>query len=579
VAGVGSRGTQSGPGKRGRVICVEGKQVTHEDSIMLSLQVPTQSEKLSGDHQPEPPSSWEPHTEIKYEVCDLCVVRGLGAVSENEMAEKPFVHEVQLLGLKGEIVRVCTVFNDGTMISAMSSQIYKKVRHRLQGWQPSKCMLCIANRALVKSQATWTGLVRLGGIQVQGMIEVFNSGGGWSFLFGKPMLQAFKANHDYEQDTIQVRDDQTTAELKNQINSKNYMKGVSRKASAVTDWKHFHKDPVLAVNNKGKQPEIEPEWSEVPMESPEEATTTFTRQQDLFAQKQVDTLLKAIEIEDDITAEQKEAVRSLIAKYTDCFALLVREVIPAKDTMLWLNISKEAQLLMKTHQCTFTPPQWKYLHKKILEMLEVGITKWADPSKIRCVSQMMLGQKQHDGAGLMLEELQHQVNKECEAAGLELHFKVGPPEEMANMMEMKNQVQKWRICQDFWEVNKHTKVAPMPQGNIHVKQHRLSGHQYISMIDFASGFYVVEIDQQSRPYTTFYIEGLGHFWYVRMLFRLTGAPTVFTMVTTVHLHNLITDEVLELFVDDGGVVANMFTEMMSKLEWILDQVHEQKLSL
>jgi hypothetical protein len=206
------------------------------------------------------------------------MVRGPGAVSENETAEKPFVHEVQLLGPKGEIVRVRVVFNDGTMISAMSSQIYEKVRHRLQGWQPSKCVLRMANGALVKSQAMWTGSVRLGGIQVRGTIEVFNSSGGWSFLFGKPMLWAFKANHDYEQDTIQVRDDQTAAKLKNQINSEYYMKGVSGRAPAVMDWKHFHKDPVLAVNDEGKQPETEPERLEVPIEGPEETTTTFTRQ-------------------------------------------------------------------------------------------------------------------------------------------------------------------------------------------------------------------------------------------------------------------------------------------------------------
>jgi hypothetical protein len=139
--------------------------VTHEDSIMLSLQVPTWSKEPSGDCQPEPPSSQELHTEIEYEVCDLYVVGGPGAVSENKMAEKPFMHEVQLLGPKGEIVRVHAVFDDGTMISAMSSQIYKKVRHRLQGWQPSKHVLHMVNGALVKSQAMWTGSVRLGGIQ------------------------------------------------------------------------------------------------------------------------------------------------------------------------------------------------------------------------------------------------------------------------------------------------------------------------------------------------------------------------------------------------------------------------------
>ena len=167
---------------------------------------------------------------------------------------------------------------------------------------------------------------------------------------------------------------------------------------------------------------------------------------------------------------------------------------------------------------------------------------------------------------MTLEELQRRVNEECEAAGLEPHFKVGPTEEIANAAEPQSQTQKWRICQDFREVNKHTKVAPMPQGDIRAKQHRLSGHRYVSVIDFASGFYAVEIDQESRPYTAFYVEGLGHFWYVRMPFGLTGAPTAFANVTATHLHDLIADEVLEIFVDDGGVASDTFDEMMDKLQ-------------
>jgi hypothetical protein len=135
--------------------------------------------------------------------------------SKEGMMERPFVHKVQLLGPKGEIVRVHAVFNDGAMICMMCSQIYKKVKHRLQGWKPSKCVLHMANRVLVKSQAMWTGKVRLGSIQAEGTIEVFNSSRGWLFLFGKPMLQAFKANHDYEWDMIQVRDNQSVAKLRN----------------------------------------------------------------------------------------------------------------------------------------------------------------------------------------------------------------------------------------------------------------------------------------------------------------------------------------------------------------------------
>jgi hypothetical protein len=235
VTGVGYGGTRAGPGKRGRVACVEGEQATHKDSIMPDVQVPTQSEEPSGDHHPEPPLNSESHTEIEYDMCDLYAVGGSGVVSKNEPAERPFVHKVQLLGPKGEIVRVHVVFNDSAMICTMCAQIYKKVKHQLKGWQPSKCVLHMANGALVKSQAMWTGIVRLGSIQVQGTIEVFDSRGGWSFLFGKPMLRAFKANHDYELDTIQVRDSQSVTELTNQIDTEYYAKWANGEAPVVTD--------------------------------------------------------------------------------------------------------------------------------------------------------------------------------------------------------------------------------------------------------------------------------------------------------------------------------------------------------
>jgi hypothetical protein len=77
----------------------------------------------------------------------------------------------------------------------------------------------------------------------------------------------------------------------------------------------------------------------------------------------------------------------------------------------------------------------------------------------------------------------------------------------------------------------------------------------------------------------FYIEGLGHSWYARMPFGLTGTPTAFVSVMAAHLHDLITDEMLEIFMDNGGTAADMFDDMAHKLTRILGRVHDQKLSL
>jgi Reverse transcriptase (RNA-dependent DNA polymerase) len=112
----------------------------------------------------------------------------------------------------------------------------------------------------------------------------------------------------------------------------------------------------------------------------------------------------------------------------------------------------------------------------------------------------------------------------------------------------------------------------MPQGDICAKQHRLSGHRYISIIDFALGFYAIEIDSRLHPYTAFYIKGMGHFWYAQMPFGLMGAPTAFAAVMASHLHDLIVDETLEIFVDDGGTAVDTFEDMVHRLTCILGQV-------
>jgi hypothetical protein len=75
------------------------------------------------------------------------------------------------------------------------------------------------------------------------------------------------------------------------------------------------------------------------------------------------------------------------------------------------------------------------------------------------------------------------------------------------------------------------------------------------------------------------VEGRGYFWYAKMPFGLTGAPSTFAHMTATPMHDLLTNEVMELFVDDGGMAADSFEEMMTKLCSILERVRERKLSL
>ncbi|KAJ7158279.1 hypothetical protein C8R43DRAFT_1124887 [Mycena crocata] len=60
----------------------------------------------------------------------------------------------------------------------------------------------MADGRLLPSIGTWTGSVDVGGVTREGTFEVFDSGGAWAVLFGKPLLESFEAVHDYKADVL-----------------------------------------------------------------------------------------------------------------------------------------------------------------------------------------------------------------------------------------------------------------------------------------------------------------------------------------------------------------------------------------
>jgi hypothetical protein len=133
------------------------------------------------------------------------------------------------------------------------------------------------------------------------------------------------------------------------------------------------------------------------------------------------------------------------------------------------------------------------------------------------------------------------------------------------------------MCTNYMKLNEVTQVLQMPQGDIHTKQ-ALSGHHWISMFDFVAGFYAVEIAEESRPYTTFYVEGQGYFVYCRMPFGLTCVPSCFNKVTARALHGLV-GTLIQLFGDDSAMAGDIFADKLSNLWTFFTHCHEESLSL
>jgi len=131
---------------------------------------------------------------------DLCVVGGLQTKNRNN----PFTHPVELRGKAGGVVKIEGLFDDGAMVDSICEKVFALAKDTLGELAASKKLLHMADGTIVPSHGQWSGGVTLGGQTVNGSFEVFPSGGGWSLLFGKPLLRAFKAIHDYNDDTLKI---------------------------------------------------------------------------------------------------------------------------------------------------------------------------------------------------------------------------------------------------------------------------------------------------------------------------------------------------------------------------------------
>ena len=307
--------------------------------------------------------------------------------------------------------------------------------------------------------------------------------------------------------------------------------------------------------------------------------TLLTRKTDPNNPARVKAILSEITIGQDLTPDQRTQVEDLISEYAVCFALSMSEVLPVEGAAHRLDIPRDKQFRTKINQRPQSPPQKEFFNEVIDKMLTAGIIRPIAHQDVKCCGATTLAKKAHEGGGSTLNTLKHRVNDECISAGFPSAFEDLPPVEEAEKEPVPPLTQnKWRVCQDFAELNQVTKVPPMPQGDIRRKQQNLSGHRWITVFDFANGFYACEIKPEDQPYICFYVEGRGYFAYLRMPFGLTGAPSTFGGMTAKALGDL-TGILFELFVDDGGMAGDNFEIMLANTRQLLQRVCETGLSL
>ena len=134
-----------------------------------------------------------------------------------------------------------------------------------------------------------------------------------------------------------------------------------------------------------------------------------------------------------------------------------------------------------------------------------------------------------------------------------------------------------RYCIDYRCLNSKTKKDLFPLPSISQCMDQLSGNQYFSTLDMASGYWQIEIDEKDRHKTAF-ITKFGLFEHKRMAFGLCNAPATFQRVIQFVLRGLTWDKVLA-YIDDVIILGKDFEDHLKNLQLTFERFRKHNLKL
>ncbi|XP_062404413.1 uncharacterized protein LOC134094507 [Sardina pilchardus] len=132
-----------------------------------------------------------------------------------------------------------------------------------------------------------------------------------------------------------------------------------------------------------------------------------------------------------------------------------------------------------------------------------------------------------------------------------------------------------RMCVDYRQLNSKTRKDAFPLPRIEESVDALSGAQWFSTLDLASGYNQVPVIEQDRPKTAF-CTPFGLFEFNRMAFGLCNAPSTFQrlmerMFGAQHCQSLL------LYLDDIIVFSSSVEEHVHRLDLVLSRLLKEGL--
>lgn len=140
-----------------------------------------------------------------------------------------------------------------------------------------------------------------------------------------------------------------------------------------------------------------------------------------------------------------------------------------------------------------------------------------------------------------------------------------------------NEVKKWRVVIDYRLANKQIKDEKMPLPCITEILDSLSGAIYFSHLDLSQGYYQLELDRDSRPYTAF-TTNEGQFQMKRLPMGLKISPSAFSRLMTVAFSGLNYESCF-IYLDDLIIFGNSLQKHNVNLTKVLQRLRNVNLKL
>ena len=148
----------------------------------------------------------------------------------------------------------------------------------------------------------------------------------------------------------------------------------------------------------------------------------------------------------------------------------------------------------------------------------------------------------------------------------------------SNIVLVRKKDGKLRFCIDYRQLNLRTVKDAYAIPRMEDTLDQLHGKKWFSTLDLKSGYWQVEMEDDSKACTAFTVGPLGHFECKRLPFGLTNSPATFQRLMEHVLEGLNMDICLE-YLDDVIIFSDSYEEHLQNLETVFQRIQSYGLKL